>query len=161
MTWIQRYRLRLYFRNSIWIFPAFSIVLALVSVSLINRAERALGWEMSVGPETGRAVVGAIAASMFTLVVLSSSAILVAVQLASAQLTPRIISLVYRVGVRKLSLAVFVYTFTFSVAVLVRIEESVPLVTTYLAAYGFLLNLALFIYFVDRIGKTLRPSDVL
>ncbi|MCM3869257.1 MAG: DUF2254 domain-containing protein, partial [Pyrinomonadaceae bacterium] len=46
-------------------------------------------------------------------------------------------------------------------AVLVRIEESVPLVTTYLAAYGFLLNLALFIYFVDRIGKTLRPSDVL
>ena len=161
MSWIQRYRLRLYFRNSIWIFPALSIVAGMISVYLLNRVERALGWQMKMGPESGRAVMGAIVSSMFSLVVLGSSTILVVIQLASAQLTPRIISLMYRVGIRKLSLAVFVFTFTFSVGVLVRIEESVPLLTGYLAAYGFLLNLALFIYFVDRIGKALRPSAVL
>ena len=161
MSWIQRYRLRLYIRNSIWIFPAVSIVAAIISVSLLNRIERSMGWQMKLGPENGRAVMGAIVSSMFSLVVLGSSAILVAVQLASAQLTPRIISMVYRVGIRKLCLAVFVFTFTFSLAVLVRIGESVPLLTGYFAAYGFLLNLALFIYFVDRMGKALRPSAVL
>src|SRR4030095_3909357 len=46
-------------------------------------------------------------------------------------------------------------------AVLVRIEGGVPLLTTYVAAYAFLLNLALFIFFIDGVGKTIRPSTVL
>jgi hypothetical protein len=41
----------------------------------------------------------------------------------------------------------------------VRIEDTVPRLTAYLAGYGFLLNLALFILFIDSIGKTLRPSS--
>jgi uncharacterized membrane protein len=54
-----------------------------------------------------------------------------------------------------------VFTFTFSVGALVRIESTVPLLTSYVAAYGFLLNLALFLYFIDSMGKTLRPSAAL
>jgi uncharacterized membrane protein len=161
MSWLRRYHLRLYFHNSIWIFPVVSIVLGLAVVALLSSVERSMGWEMKMGPDTGRAVMGAVAASMFSLVIVGSSAILVTVQLAGAQLTPRIISLVYRLNTRKFALAIFVFTFTFSVGVLVRIQESVPLLTGYLAAYGFLLNLALFIFFIDQIGKTLRPSTVL
>src|SRR6267142_862810 len=161
MSWLRRHRLQLYFHNSIWIFPVVSIVLGLVIVPLLSRLDRSMGWEMKMEPDTGRAVMGAIAASMFSLVVVGSSAILVTVQLAGAQLTPRIISLVYRLNTRKFALSVFVFTFTFSVGVLARIQGSVPLLTGYLAAYGFLLNLALFIYFIDQIGKTLRPSAVL
>jgi uncharacterized membrane protein len=58
-------------------------------------------------------------------------------------------------------LAIFAFTFTFSVSFLVRIGEVIPVVTAYLAAYGFLLNLALFIYFIDNMGKSLRPSAAL
>jgi uncharacterized membrane protein len=43
---------------------------------------------------------------------------------------------------------------------LIRIEGGTPLLTSYLAAYGFLINLALFIFFIDSIGKTVRPSSV-
>jgi len=96
---------------------------------------------------------------MFSLVVIASSAVLVAVQLASAQLTPRIIVFVYRNSIRKFSLSIFVFTFTFSVSALLRIESNVPLLTSYIAAYGFLINLALFLAFVDGMGKTLRPSS--
>ena len=105
--------------------------------------------------------MGTVAGSMFGLVVVSSSAILVAVQLASAQLTPRIILLVYRSRLRKLCISAFVFTFTFSVGVLVRIETTVPFLTSYFAAFGFLVNLALFLYFVDSMGKTLRPGSAL
>jgi uncharacterized membrane protein len=83
------------------------------------------------------------------------------VQLASAQLTPRIILLVYRSRLRKLCVSLFVFTFTFSVGALVRIEGTVPFLTSYVAAYGFLLNLALFLYFLDSMGKTLRPGSAL
>lgn len=161
MNWLLRHRVKLYLRNSIWVFPSVAIVAGLVAVAVLSRFERAMGWEMNISPETARAIMGTIAGSLFSLLVLISSAVLVAVQLASAQLTPRIIAFVYRNTFRKLALAAFAFTFTFSVGVLVRIEDSVPLLTSYLAAYGFLLTLALFIFFIDGMGKTIRPSSAL
>ena len=152
MSWLDRHRLKLYVRNSIWIFPVLSILAGLVAVALFNGIDRALGWELKVGADTARIVLGTVAASMFTLVGISSSAVLLAVQLASAQLTPRIIALIYRSRIRKFCISTFVFTFTFSVAALVRIETNVPLLTSYVAAYGFLFNLALFLYFIDGIG---------
>ncbi len=153
--------MRLYLRNSIWVLPALSIVAGLVSVALLTRVDRALGWEAKIGLDTARAITGTVAGSMFSLLVLVCSAVLVAVQLAAAQLTPRIITLIYRNPFRKLGLALFTFTFTFSVGLLIRLENSVPLLTGYVAAYGFLLNLALFLFFIDGVGKTLRPSSAL
>ena len=140
MSWLQRYHLRLYLRNSIWLLPALSIIVAIISVVLVTRIDRSFGWEMNINPDTARTIMGTVAGSTFTLVVLVSSTVLVSIQLASAQLTPRIIAMIYRDPFRKVALALFVYTFTFSVAVLVRIEDRVPLVAGYIAAYGFLIN---------------------
>lgn len=161
MNWLVRHRIQLYVRNSIWIYPSFAIVAGLIAVSLLSRFERFLGWHSNLDPETARTVMATVASSLLTLVVLVTSAMLLVVQLASAQLTPRIIAFVYRNNTRKLLLSLFVFTFTFSVGVLVRIEDSVPLLSGYFAAYGFLLNLALMLYFIDGVGKTLRPSSVL
>src|SRR5215213_3420826 len=96
MSWLRRYRLRLYLHNSIWVLPALSIVGGLVTVAFLSRLERALGWEMDVSRETARAIMGTVASSMFTMLVLVCSAVLVTVQLASSQLTPRVIALIYR-----------------------------------------------------------------
>ena len=161
MNWLVRHRIQLYVRNSIWIYPSLAIVAGLITVSLVSRLERFLDWHSNLDPETARIVMATVAASLLTLVVLVTSAMLLVVQLASAQLTPRIIAFVYRNNTRKFLLSLFVFTFTFSVGVLVRIEDSVPLLSGYFAAYGFLLNLALMLYFIDGIGKTLRPSSVL
>jgi uncharacterized membrane protein len=159
MSWIKRYRLRLYFHNSIWILPALSIPVALITVSLLIRYERAVDSHINMSIETARAIMGTVAASTFTMVVLVASAVLVAIQLASAQLTPRIIALIYREPYRKVAFSIFVFTFTFAVGVLVRLEDTVPKLAGYAAAYGFLLNLALFFLFIDSMGKALRPSS--
>jgi uncharacterized membrane protein len=161
MSWADNYHVKLYVRNSIWILPVLSIAAGLVAVAILNRIDHALGWEINIGVDTARTVMSTVAGSMFGLVVVSSSAVLVAVQLASAQLTPRIILLVYRSRLRKLCISAFLFTFTFSVSALVRIESSVPFLTSYVAAYGFLVNLALFLFFVDGMGKTLRPGTAL
>ncbi len=161
MTWLQRYRLRHYFTNSIWIFPLLSMAAALVAVPLLHAADKALGWQSSIQPETARAVLGTMAASMFTFIVFVCSALLVAVQLASAQLTPRIIGIVFRDPRTKLALTVFVFAFTFTVAVLVRIGTGVPLLTATLAAYSGVASLGVFLYQIDHVGKALRPSGAL
>ncbi len=161
MTWLQRYQLRHYFTNSIWILPVLSMIAALTVVPLLHRGEQALGWEASIGPEAARTLLGTMASAMFTFIVFVSSALLVAVQLASAQLTPRIIAIVFRDPRTKFALTLFVFTFTFSLAVLVRIDTSVPLLTARLAAYGCLVSLGVFLYLIDHVGKALRPSGAL
>jgi uncharacterized membrane protein len=134
MTWLQRYRIRHYVENSIWILPSLSIVVALLAVRLLHGFEEEMGWESTVNPETARSVLATMAASMFTFIVFVSSALLVSVQLASSQLTPRIIGIVFRDPVTRFSLTVFVFAFTFSLGALVRIKSSVPPVTAFVAA---------------------------
>jgi uncharacterized membrane protein len=107
MTWYHRYRFRHYVTNSNWVFPLLSMIAAMVASPLLHRAEEALGWKSSLNPETARVVLGTMASSMFTFIVFVSSALLVAVQLASAQLTPRIIALVFRDPHTKLSLTLW------------------------------------------------------
>jgi uncharacterized membrane protein len=161
MTWLQRYRVRHYLENSIWIFPVLSTLAAIVTVRLLHWIELAAGWVSPFQAETARAVLGTMASALFTGVVFICSALLVAVQLASGQLTPRIIGIVFRDPVAKLSLTILTFTFTFTLAALLRIESVVPLLTTHLAAYDCLLSLAVFYYLIDHLGQKLRPSGAL
>jgi uncharacterized membrane protein len=161
MNWLQRYRLRHYFWNSVWVFPVLGMVLAIAAVRLLHWLEREMGWISPVHPDTARAVLATMASSLFTSVVFVCTALLVAVQLASAALTPRIIALVFRDPVTKLSLTVLVFTFTFCLSALIRIVSTVPLLTAHLAAYTCVLSLCAFFYLIDHLGKSLRPSGAL
>ena len=161
MNWLTRYRWQLFVRNSFWLFPTISILAGLVAVSVLGRLETDLGLVADVRADNARGILFQTAGSLFSLVVLVTSAILLAVQMSSAQLTPRIIAIVYRDPFIKVVLSCFAFTFTFTIGVLVNIEDEVPLVTAYIAAYGFLINLAVFLIFIDRIGKALRPSAIL
>src|SRR5947208_505225 len=142
MTWLQRYRARHYVGNSIWIWSSLSVAAAVVGVHLLRWIEEGAGWESALPPSTAQVVLGAMASSMFTFIVFVCSALLVAVQLASSQLTPRIIALVFRSPVMRISMSLFVFNFTFCTATLIRITEFVPALTVYVAAYGSIVSLA-------------------
>jgi len=161
MTWLQRFQVRHFFRHSLWILPAFSLPAALIAVRVTDEIDRLLALESSFDPEAMRTLLGILAGSLFTVVVFVCSALLIAVQLASAQLTPRIIALVFRDPTTKISLALFVFVFTFSLSVLIRIKSAVPLLGAYAATYGFMLSLVAFLYLVDHLGRALRPSGAL
>src|SRR5262249_15464505 len=49
----------------------------------------------------------------------------------------------------------------FCLAALVRVNETVPVLTSRLAALTAALSIGLFIYLVDHVGKLLRPSGAL
>jgi uncharacterized membrane protein len=161
MTWLQRYRVWHYVTNSIWILPVLSMAVAIGAVRFCIWLEVTIGWEPSSYADTAQSVLGTMASAMFTFIVFVSSALLVAVQLASSQLTPRIIAIVFRDPVTRISLVVFVFTFTFTLAVLARVTTTVPRLTAYLAAYGCLASLGVFLYLIDHVGKSLRPSGAL
>src|SRR5262245_15026984 len=144
MTWLQRYRLRHYLRNSIWVGPVVTVVVAICAVHALHAIEQAIGWQANLNPETARGVLGALAGAMFTFIVFVCSSLLLVVQLASAQLTPRVIGTMFRDRVIKLTLAVFVFSFTFALAAMVRISSTVPLLVTQCAAYGCVASIGVY-----------------
>lgn len=161
MSWLQRYRLSDYFRRSIWILPVLGMVVALGAVRVLHWIETAMGWQSSFDPSTTLTLLGTLASAMFTLIVFVCSALLITVQLASAQLTPRVIGLVLQNRFMKFSLTLFVFTFTFTLAALVRIKGGVPALTAHAAVYSCLASLGVFFYLVDRVCAALRPSGAL
>ena len=161
MTWLQRYRIRHYVGDSIWILPVLSTLAAIASVRLLHWIQKDLGWESPVAPDTARAVLGTMAASLFTAIVFVCTALLVAVQLVSAALTPRIIAIVFRDPITKFVLTLLVFVFTFSLSALIRITSTVPLLTTHVAAYSCVVCLAVFFFLIDHLGRALRPSGAL
>jgi uncharacterized membrane protein len=136
------------------------MAVAIIAVRTLHWIEGEIGSEANVNPETARAVLGALAGAMFTFIVFVCSSLLLVVQLASAQLTPRVIGTMFRDPVIKLTLAVFVFSFTFALAAMVRIGPSVPLLVSQVAAYGCVASIGVFLYLIDHVGKKLRPSGV-
>jgi len=161
MTWIQRYWLRSTLRNSVWVPPVLGLAGALLLHQVTRRLDAGMGWKADVGVDGARALLGALSSSMLTFIVFVFSILLVAVQLASAQLTPRIIAMVFRNRVLRLSLTFFVFSFTFTLAVMSRIDATVPQLSTWMAVYGSIASIVLFIYMIDHVGKALRPVSLL
>lgn len=161
MTWLGRYRIKRFLQYSVWLPPLLGLAAALLAYPLIRKIDLALGLTAVVSPDSARAVLAALASSMLTFIVFVFSILLLAVQLASAQLTPRIIATFYRSGVLKLSLSAFVFAFTFSLAELSRIEGPVPQVSLWVAVYSCVACIGVFLYMIDHVGKSLRPVSVL
>ncbi len=161
MTWLQRYRLRSFFRTSVWLPSLLGLLAALAANRLMQSVDRMLPWPSRVGVDGARILLTALASSMLTFIVFVFSILLLAVQLASAQLTPRVIAHFYRIRVLRLSLALFVFVFTFDLGVVVRIDTSVPRPSASLATYLSVASIGVFLYMIDSVGKSLRPVAIL
>jgi len=161
MTWLRRHQLGSFLKNSVWFPPLVGMVAALLVHALGRYVDALLGLNAIVGVDGARAVLAALASSMLTFIVFVFSVLLLAVQLASAQLTPRIIATFFRNRVLKLSLTIFVFAFTYTLGVLLRIEESVPQISFLTAVYSSLASIGVFLYLIDNVGKSLRPVSLL
>ena len=161
MTWLQRYELRTFLKNSVWLPPLLGMVIGLCARPLIQELDTVLGLRAEVGPDAARAVLGTLVSALLTFIVFVFSIMLLTVQIESAQLTPRIIAAVYRNRVLRLSLTLFVFSFTYSVAAMSRIGDYVPQVSIWVAVYSSVASIAMFLYLIDHVAKSLRPVAIL
>jgi uncharacterized membrane protein len=161
MSWIQRYRLRNAIRPALWIAPLLSMVLALIIHRFLWQGNGWTSWTLlGFQPNGARGVLGAISNSTLTFIVFVFSVLLLVVQIASTNLSPRVIAIVFKSYPTKTALAMFLFTYIGAIGVLGRIEDTVPQLEVLLTIFFTLVSLAAFLYLIDYTGKGLHPVSV-
>lgn len=162
MNWLTRHRVRQYVRSALFIPPVASIALALIVAPIVRWIDDQTRWTL-LGYQAGgaSAVVSNLSSSLLALIVFAFSILLLAIQIAGGQLSPRVIARIFRIRLLKVTLSVFVFAYTYSLAALSRIGDRVPQLPVAISILASLVSLGLFIYLVQRIGEAFRPGIVM
>ena len=163
MSWNQWYRFNSYLRSSLWVVPFIAIPLELALTRVLHHLDSWLGWTLLGYTVPGaQALLQAIISAMLAFLVFTFGSLLVAVQVASGQLTPRIIATtLLRDGTVKYIVGLFIFTLFFSVSALNQMDKEVHQLIVFLAACLGCLCFAAFLYLIDYAARMLRPVSVL
>lgn len=163
MSWVFRKRLVSFLRSSLWVVPAISTVAAFLSVPVLRFVDKAIGFHFfRYTPDGARAVATIVSAAMLSFVVLFFSVLLLAVQIASSSLSPRIIARPFRSRTLKASLGLFVFTLIYSMAVVARgTEGNIGQLATAMVIVLTVVSICVFMFVVEHISKQLRPATVM
>ena len=162
MTWLTRHRVRRYLRDSVFLLPGASMALAIVLAPAIRIFDdRTRPTLFGFTPTGASALVSGLTSSLFALIVFTFSILLLAIQIAGGQLSPRIIARVFSVPKLKVALSLFTFSYTYSLAALSRIGDRVPQLPVALAVAAGVTSLGLFLYLVQRLGEAFRPGTVM
>ena len=161
-------------RTTLWLVPAIlvgaAVVLFGVTVSIDWSAYHdhfGLPFWMTTGSASaGREVLIAIAAAVITVIGVVFSITIVALTLASQQFGPRMMRNFVRDLGNQVTLGVFVSTFVYSILTLVAISNDsrgsfVPHVSITVAEALVLVDLAVLIYFIHHIAKSIQLPEVI
>jgi uncharacterized membrane protein len=163
MEWRRKYVIMSYIRGAVWIAPLLAYVTSFMLIRLLTWLDDRLGWDWSWTVEVGvaQAMLQVFVAAMLSFIVFTSSSMLVAIQIASAQLTPRIIATtLLRDNTIRSIIALFVLTFTFNLGVLARTQVDVPYLIFTVALLLTVVSVAAFLYLIDYAARLMRPVTI-
>src|SRR5690349_14814945 len=152
-----------YIRSALWFVPVIAILLELVLTRFLHDFDLRLGWTLlGLGASGARAVLDAIITMALSFIVFTFGSLLVAIQVASGQLTPRIIATtLLRDNVVRYTVGLFVFTLLFAISVLNRVEGTSHQLVLFVAGLLGLLSIAAFLYLIDYAARLLRPVSIL
>jgi uncharacterized membrane protein len=166
MQWNRRYVRRSYISGSMWVVP----LVALMVYALFHRAVNAFGtwlvergWASESVSFLGLSVTGArVQLELFitlnlSFIVFTFGSLLVAIQVAGGQYTPRIIATtLLRDNVIRAIVGVFLFTLAFAVRVLTRMEDTVKQLDLLVAGMLGIFSVMVFLFLIDYAARLLR-----
>ncbi|MEU8484010.1 DUF2254 domain-containing protein [Streptomyces sp. NPDC048641] len=173
--------LREHLRDTFWFAPTGAMVGIFVVWFLANELDAAIVGalrdagsydsisELQSVTNDAQTVVSTVSAAMMTFIGVVFSISLVALQMASGQLSPRVVRIFIRSRITKATFAVFLATFLLSLLVLTsydsepdpKLVKSVPVVQSVLTVFMVGLSLLLFVMYVNSTLRMMRVSYVI
>jgi uncharacterized membrane protein len=110
----------------------------------------------------GQAMLQTVTTMTLSFIVFTFGSLLVAIQVASGQLTPRVIATtLLRDNVVRYTVGLFVFSLLFAISVNNRIEGTGDQLVLVVAGVLGLLSMAAFLYLIDYAARLLRPISIL
>lgn len=164
MRWNKRYGLKNYLKSSLWVVPVITIPLALMATRSLHRLDAWLGWNLlGFGVDGAKTLLEAFVTATLSFVVFTFGSLLVAIQVASAQMTPRIIATtLLRNDVVKYTVGLLIFTLMFALSAQNKIDrQEVSQLVVLVATLLGILSFAAFFYLIDYASRLLRPISIL
>jgi uncharacterized membrane protein len=171
MRWNQRYIIKNYIKSSLWIMPFFAIL----GFWVFSRITHGIGgWLIRTGRIDeatafyGATIVGArsaletIITANLSFLVFTFSSLLVAIQVAGGQYTPRIIATtLLRDNAIRFTVSYFIFTLLFAMRVLGKMGgETVHQFNLFIAGVLGMGSVVVFLYLIDYAARFLRPVSI-
>ena len=166
-------------RATYWFIPALmavcSILFSFITLKLDHSIDPAWlkenGWVYAESPAGTRSILSTIASSMITVAGVTFSMTIVAVSFAASQIGPRLTANFMRDRSNQLTLGTFISTFLYSLMILravsdptldgERLHPFIPNISLLFATIFALLSVAILIYFVHHIPKSINMTNVI
>jgi uncharacterized membrane protein len=164
MTWNKWYAFRSYVRSSLWIVPFIALLLEQVTFRVLYALDARFTWipPWPFGLSGTQTALQTIITLVLSFIVFTFGSLLVAIQVASGQLTPRIIATtLLRNNVIRRTVGLFVFTLLFALGTVARIETTVPGLIMWAAAILGLASIMAFLFLIDYAARLLRPVSIL
>jgi uncharacterized membrane protein len=170
MRWNLKYAIRSYISGSMWLVPLFALLFYMV----FHRITYAMGgWMLQSGyinAETSffglsmagaRSMLETVITLNLSFLVFTFGSLLVAIQVAGGQYTPRIIATtLLRDNVIRFTIGCFVFTLVFALRVLTKMDETVHQFNTWIAVMFGVFSIMVFLYLIDYAARLLRPIAI-
>ena len=157
-------------RSSLWLVPVLCVLAGGVVSFATIAIDRANDYqlvppELIVGPDAALEILGTVAMSMVSLTALVLTIVLVVVQLAMGQFSPRIVQRLLRDRPSQVAIGLFVATFVHTLLTIREVEPpfgddpgrvpGVAVIATFMLA---LASIAVLVMYVHHVGQALRIS---
>jgi len=121
-----------------------------------------LAWKgLALGLTGAQAMFNAVITLTLSFIVFTFGSLLIAIQVASGQYTPRIIATtLLRDNVIRYTVGLFVFTFLFSIKALDRTETSVHQLVAFVVGLLGLICIVAFLFLIDYAARLLRPVSL-
>jgi uncharacterized membrane protein len=162
LGWNRIYRTTSYLRSALWVVPILAVVAERVTYRVLRFVDPWVTWDLTgLGVDGARALFQTVITLTLSFIVFSFGSLLVALQVASAQLTPRVIATtLLRDKVIKYSVALNVFALLFAVNGLNHTATEVFQLATFVAGLLGIACLASFLFFIDHAARLLRPVNI-
>jgi uncharacterized membrane protein len=163
MGWNRRYAIVSYLRSSLWTVPLFALVVEQIGVRFLTFIDQSLQWVPAMvvtAAEAGDALA-TIESLTIAFLVFTFGSMLVALQVVSAQLTPRIIATtLLRDNTIRFTVGLFVFTLLLAVGTKARLQDPLPLAMVTAAIFAGIGSMAAFLFLIDYTARLLRPTAI-
>ena len=162
MTWNRRYQVKSYLRSALWVIPFVAVPLEQVAWVLARTLDTRFGWKgLALGITGAQVMFNSVITLTLSFIVFTFGSLLVAIQVASGQYTPRIIATtLLRDNVIRCTVGLFVLTFLFAIKAADRTKTNVHQLVAFVVGLLGLICIVAFLFLIDYAARMLRPVSL-